>query len=319
MAIELKKGALQVLEQTGVIGKFASEVNHRLPRLISIEDLTQQFTSRFIDLTKQGMVPEIVVGHFTHLDPIAASDFCYLLIKLAQDAGIGENLKGFAVTLASSAPNGKQSQFIEGVYSQMEAYTNTRCVELVPVTREKDVERYGMSQSIGEKRPLVAKLRQRGMGSMILAGGSVEPGRHQKGASGDDIKGLQEITDMNILNLFDSMERSGRHLKQYPYFLPLSIDKTYRVFSSDSLLPTPEGVISFYDIPSKILGLVGFERVRIRMVPATPLTVEDMARSLGSDWRNHPKEATDFIMTVIARNLPPNARGYYDQFVKETP
>lgn len=303
----------------GLVDLFVDDVYKRLPKIIRIPEFSPEFTAKFLDLTKHSMVPEIVVGHFSHLDHIVVSDFCRKLMSLSESAGLKGNLTGFVETLASSVLGGQQSKFLEAAYSKMVAYAKERGLEFVPVTRDADVERYNMSKTLSELRPLVSRLRQKGMGALIPPGGSVQPGRHPKGASGDQIYGLQEITDTSILDLYDIMKSSGKRSDppQQPYFLPLAINRTYRVLSSDSLLPTPEGAISLYDLPSRILSYFGFQRMMIYITPGMPLTEEDMQNNLGSTWRDHPKESVDFIMAQVAKELPPNARGYYGSFVQD--
>lgn len=300
--------SMEIGIRTGLLERFADSVVQRLPQAVQVQ-LDPEFATRFIDLTREGMVPLGVAGHFSHLDHVVMSHLCHELISLAQNANLGDNMRGFVETLALSVPNGKQSVFMKGVYAKMESYAKKRGLEFVPITRKVDVSRYEMVKTVSETRPLVVKLRQEGIGVLMPAGGSVQPGRHPRGASGDNIYGLQEVTDTNIIDLYDLMVKSGKHTKQEPYFLPIAPDKTYRYFSSDSLLPTPEGLISLFGTPAG--------RIMITLTTGMPWTAEDMAKKLGSDWRNHPKEATDFLMTEVARNLPPNARGYYGKFVQE--
>lgn len=308
---KLVKTALSGLGRNGYLNWFCNQVDMRLPGLISIEGITPEFTSRFIELTRQRFVPELYIGHFSHLDPVVASKLCQRLTGMAAESGLGENLKGFVVTLARSVPEGQQSDFMRMMYRKMEAFVNQRGVEFVPVTRRQDVERYNLSQGYSEKRPLVAKLRQRGIGALILSGGSVQPGRHPKGASRDQIYGLQEVKGTELLEVFNVMERLGRRIDQKTYFLPAAVSGTYRLFSSDSLLPTPEGLISLYDRLSRLLELFGFQRMSIVIKPGMPLTNEDMVGHLGSNWRNNPREATFFLMQQAAQLNLPHERGFY--------
>lgn len=312
MAVEFKK-VFNKLVEVGIFDRFAEEVHKKLPRLIRIQDLTPEFTARFIGLTSQGFVPLIFGGHFDHIDPVVESHFCQYLIDLAEEANLGKNLKGFVATLARSVPGGQQSHFMQVMYPHMEAYAKERKVEFIPITREQDVEMFGMKLGLSEKRPLISKLRQKGMGGLILPGGSVQPGRHPKGASGDQIFGLQEIKGYELLTLFDFMERSGRHFRQQPYFLPIGVSRTYRLFSSDSKLPTPEGLISLYDRLSYWLGIFGFKRIYVDIRVGMPITGEDMKNNLGSDWMNNPQESTFFLMKNAAQFNLPHERGFYNE------
>ena len=315
-----RKESINKLVEIGVFDRFAEQVHQRLPGQVRIQGETAEFTSRFINLTAQGFVPLIFGGHFNHLDPVVESHFCQHLVDLAEEVGLGENLKGFVATLARSVSEGQQSDFMQVMYPHMEAYANKRKVEFFPITREKDTEMYGMKLGINEKRPLVSRLRQKGMGGLILPGGSVQPGRHPKGASGDQIFGLQEVESTELPELFDFMERSGRLIHQQPYFLPIGVSRTYRLFSSDSKLPTPEGLISLYDGISQLSGIFGFKRMYVDIRPGMPLTEEDMTDNLGSDWMSNPKETTFFLMKQAAQLNLPHERGFYgeqDRVVEE--
>lgn len=305
MAVEsgLAREVLVRLREAGVMDRLGQAVNHRLPRLIKISGITPEFSSRFRELTGQGMVPLVVAGHFAHVDAVVISDLCFTLQELASEAGLQENLRGFAMTLARSVPEGHQSVFMQSIYSRMEEYARARNVEFIPVTRERDQERYGMRGSLNEKRPLVSKFRQKGIGGVMFAGGSVQPGRHPNG-NHDEIYGLQEVEDTDLPSLFDLMERSGRHIVQKPYILPVGIDGTYRLQNSDSLFPTLEGVVSLYDIPSYLLGLVGFQRVNVEINVGMPMTDEI--------WRERPQDLNSLVMQRVARLLPPHTRGFYN-------
>jgi hypothetical protein len=82
------------------------------------------------------------------------------------------------------------------------------------------------------------------------------------------------------------------------------------MLSSDSLLPTPEGIFSLY------AGFFGIQPLPINISIGMPKTSEDMQSSLGSNWKKSPLEVNTVLMAEIARLLPPHARGFYGQHVK---
>lgn len=331
----VKRGAFDAsvvaLGTVGVLDVFANAVSDRLPRLVRVEGITPEFTNKFLNLTREHMVPEGVMGHFTHLDHVVVSHLCQNLLDLAEQNGLRDNLNRFAITLALSVRNGKQSAFMQRMYPKMEAYVNARGLDFITFTREKDVKVFGMVKGkSSELRGLANRLNQPGAGIIVPAGGSVQPGRHPEGAKEDEVFGLQRIDvtkdkdDIDpskgngILKIFDKMQLRYRTLGQRPYILPISINRTWRVFCSDSLLPTPEGLISLSNRASELLIPRGFERMEIIIVVGDPIREEDFVSKLGTDWKKHPQEATDLIMIEVARNLRrAEARGYYGQFIKE--
>lgn len=303
------------LEKTGVLDRFAQDVRVALPGMINIHGLTAQFASQFLDLTREGYVPEVYIGHFNHLDPLVVSNACYQLIQIAQNENLAKNLNGFAVTIAKSIKEGRQSPLLKALYPHLEAYAMERGVEFVEYTRKAD-RRYKMEPTIADVRPLAEKLRKKGMGAILLTGGKVQPGRHPKGEKGDHIYGLQEITDRNLVDLYRLMERLGREKHQRPYFLSMIVDKTYRAFSSDTLLPTLEVLVSIYgDRFPGIVERLNLQAVDVDVTLGEINTEADMANKLGSKWRENPKEVNRLLMTDVARRLPPHARGFYGQFV----
>jgi hypothetical protein len=306
--------AIYVLENVNAIDGIGNMLAERLPKIVRIEEYQSGFTPRFLDLTRQGMVPQMVIGHFNHLDPLFASDLGKSFIDLADVHDLSRNLNGFAATLAASVPGGQQGRIFEAFYDTAKSYAAKRGVDFFAVTRQKDKDEFGMKLDRAEMKKFIEKLKQKGSGAILLPGGTVQPGRHPEGAKGDDIFGLQRVAGSDILDVYSLMEKHGRRVNQEPYFLPVGIDQTYRVFSCDSSMLTPEGIVSLFDGASKMaegLGIFGFKRIFVNIRAGMPITAEDMKNRLGSDWKNNPQEVNDLLMGEIAILLPANARGYY--------
>jgi hypothetical protein len=314
----IEKDVLIVLKRTDFFRKLGDLVEGNLPGIVEVERFSPELRTRIVELTSQGMVPEAVVGHFNHLDPVVAPHACMRLVRLAEENGLGANLNRFVVTVAKSVPGGQQSSLLKEMYTPMAKYAKARGVDFFPITRDKDAKFFGMPKDKEEIDSLMSMLREKGRGMIILAGGSVQPGRHPKGKSGDNIFGLQKIENRDIISAYVAMLRAGRDLDQQPYFLPIAIDKTYRMISSDSLMPTPEGLISLSDSLSGFLGCFGFKRVHITIRVGMPLTQDYFVSRLGPRWRHRPQEVNDILIREIAVLLPPNARGEYSD-VKEKP
>lgn len=321
-------GLFNGLEAIGAVDKFGDLVNERVPGIINVQWIIPGSKEKFIKLTEEGFIPLGFAGHFVWYDAVLASEVCSTLQLLAQRQGLGDNIRGFALTLARSVAEGQQSRFMKAIYPKMEEFANARNVEFIPITRKKD-GKYGMLTGLNleEKRPLVSMFRQRGIGGMIFPGGSVEPGRHPKDGTRDDINGLQEITDSDLWDVFELMERLGqRHTGQEPYFLPMGINRGYRLQSPESKLPTPEGVVSLFDGLSDVLQKsVGFRRVIADINIGMPQTLNDIIVALGSEWEGRVRNRKNtsewdkailklntYLMKQVADLLEePQARGFY--------
>lgn len=319
-------GAIIQLDKIGVIDKFGDDVKAALPRAVSVHGITEEFKASFLSLISQGFLPEGYFGHFTHLDHVVLSEGFNVLIEMAKDAGYSDKLRRFGITLATSVRGGQQSQFLRAIYSKMESYVNERNTDFLEITRaDKDVERYGMKSKISEKRALLYVLRQEDVGIAIPAGDSVEPGRHPKGATGDRINGLQQIKDTDLVDLYVTMERY-----RPTFFQPMAVIGTWRFFSSDSLLPTPEALAYFYqgrqlsiawlfelDLNRAFSFLAISPDISIDIIFGMPIPPEEIVSNLGSNWRKDPQDVNLFLMTRQASLLPDYAKGYYRPFVQK--
>lgn len=321
-------GLFNGLEAIGAVDKFGDLVNERVPGLINVQWIIPGSKEKFIKLTEEGFIPLGFAGHFVWYDAVLASEACSKLQLLAQNQGLGDNLRGFALTLARSVVEGQQSRFMRAIYPKMEEFANARNVEFIPITRKKD-GKYGMVTGLNleEKRPLVTMFRQRGIGGMIFPGGSVEPGRHPKDGTWDEINGLQEITDSDLWDVFEIMESLGqRHTGQTPYFLPMGINRSYRLQSPESKLPTPEGVASLFDGLSGVLQKrVGFRRVIADINIGMPQPLNHIGEALGNGWEGRVRnrknseewekailELNAYLMRQAAALIEdPKARGFY--------
>lgn len=321
---QLKKqfftSSVQALQGVGVIDNLGEHIHANLPGRVAVSGITEAFKEKFLKLTAEGYVPEVYFGHFTHLDHIVLSEGLDDLVKLAASAGYKDKLQRFAITLATSVRGGQQSPFMKAVYPMMESYVKARSVDFIAITRaDKDVTRYGMKPKISEKRPLIAALRQGNVGMAIPAGDSVEPGRHPKGKIGDNIKGLQEVTGSDLVDVYMTIERH-----RPAYFLPTAVSNTWLYFNSDRLLPTPEALAAFYCTTNlagvdlaKVIDRLGIRHdIAINITFGMPITQEQIVSQLGSEWRKNPAELNSFLMIEQASLLPEHARGYYADLVR---
>lgn len=318
--------AVWPLEKTGVLDRFGDDAAAQLPRAVSVSGITDEFKSAFLSLIADSWRMEGVFGHFTHFDHIVLSHGCEALVQLAAQEGYANRLNRIAITLASTVGGGQQSAFMRVMYPKTVSYADERSTTFFAVTRKEDVETYKLKPSVNEKRPLIALLKKGETGIILPAGGSVEPGRHFKDKTGRHIKGLQRVTDTDLISMNKAMEKYGK-----VFYLPIAVINTWKFFDSDWLLPTLQCLAFFYydrhiNIGNRFVidfakvfdrfGISPDIRIDIKFgMPITPVILEE---NLGSDWRSKPQEVNDYIMTEIARlHSDPYARGYYGQSVQE--
>lgn len=302
---------MPVLSKTGLLDRFGRRLDERFPEMITLQTYSPQIRDRILELTNRNMVPEMVVGHFGHSDPLVVAEMCEELVQLTENCDYP--IRRFVTTLASSVPGGQQSSLMSVLYGHAQAYAANRHVELVPVTRTVDVSRYKMASSVSEKKPLLATLAEdgEGVGAIIMAGGSVQPGRKLTGGAKGKINGLLDIGKIDHITAMNRiLHVSGRKDGREPYILPVGVDKTHRFFSPDYLLPTPEGIASVYDLAGKVLRLFGVRMLSMDVRIGMPITSEQMQQELGTGWRKRPAEVNSIVMREIARLVPRTSRGY---------
>lgn len=312
------RGVVDQLGRIGVLDKFGSNVRQNFQDVVRVQGLTPEFTSRFIDLTAQGSVPLMYAGHFIHIDANFMAEGFHALQGLAQNSGLGENLTSAVITIAKSVSNGRQDRFMQRMFPYMEGHANDRNVIFVEVTREKDVEKYGMDKKTSEARPLVAKLRQRGTAAIVFPYGSIEAGRTKESGHRGEINGLMRLVDpkdgepkTDLFEMYQAMESLGRRTKQTPYFLPVGLSRSYKVQNPDNYLPTLEAILSLYDKPSRILRFFGLKRLIVDVTFGMPITAEMLEKRFSSSWKEHFDEVNDFLMEQVAQLVIPSERGEY--------
>lgn len=236
---------------------------------------------RILQLTSRCEVPVLVSNHQSHFDAVVLALMADKILSSHRHA-----LKGFYLPYAVSVTTGDQGKNINTFFHLTNDWFEQRRVFPIPVTRNKDAEKYGI------KNPNIKSLRdimrssKNGFGVAIPPEGSVEGGRK-------DLTG--EIHGMI------PPQEGGIELLMQPgvFFVPLSIHGTYRIFDPNSKFPTKEAVLSVLS-DTFLSHAKTLATVRV----GNPISSDEFPTDGESS-------ATDFLMRQIARNLPPEAQGIY--------
>lgn len=304
--------AFHQIARTGVIDKFGEQVLERLRRLNRVNWSTPEARSTFIAYTREGLIPMMYAGHFVHLEAALATDGFAEMRNVAAEIGLEENLQRAIVTVAASVPNGKQDAFMAKMYPYLERYAQKNNATLVEVVRRKDVDTFGMVPKVHVLR---TSLKPKGTAAVVFPYGGIQAGRHKVGGGKDEINGLLELYDPRdgtpIEDLYDMYKMMTIAQKREPYFQPFGISKAYELQDPDSYRPTPEGVISLYDLASSILRPFGFRRAIVTTRLGKGITGEDMAKKVGTDWKENIVDSNTYLMEEAAKLVEPNERGHY--------
>lgn len=275
---------------------FAGRVIDNLVELQSNKDVDR----RIQQLIAEGRIPIVYANHQGHFDGVAIPKISSYLRGLT-------GLQGLAVIFAKSMITGHQSEELKSAFDLLIGGGRQSGVEPVPVTREKDQIIYGLSrlQIAAELRPLIRSLR-RGFGMAIFPEGSVQGGCHPKGAGIEDIYGMQEIDNDNLIDFFQLVSKIGKGKK--PFFMPVGLHGSFRIMQKEGGKPklTPSGVLSLI---AAATGLPFGLRIQANLL--MPFTREEIAADLGMHWMLDSTALNRYAMERIAVGVPDRARGVY--------
>lgn len=297
-------------------------------RLNSVVDLkvVPGFDSQFKDAVKNAD-PYVIYTHEAQADGAAAAVVTEYLVQLAGETERVPRLRGFVMGAARSMADGRQGWKLWLMYHGFNLLVSAKGVKAYPYTREQDKIEYGMRRDqttlMSEHRPMLKKMRK-GYPPSILASGSVEAGRHDKGCDPEDIHGLQRLTGNEILTLARQqwIVNRGREI----FLVIVGLHGGFRLQSPnrDKRYPTKEGLATFFGIPERFIPHVKME-ANVGVI----IRGRQMTERFGRDWmradkdRNGPggervQRINDFIMENAALLIPPHARGFYS-YVTEQP
>lgn len=297
------------------IGKFGETVKERFPRFATVKEPSSYFKDQFLKLLEDGGVPIGIAFHFSHIDGLVVAEASQYILNVAQETGLSSSLPRFMIPVAASMESGAQGPFIQYVYPHMKAYAAERGLVYVPTVREKDETDYGMKATRAQIIYYQNTLRENS-GVILLPEATVDAGRHVNWWFNDNVKGVKKLQDDSILRLCMDTERYS-HRK--PFFFFIIYQGTHHLYSPDSKLPTPEGLIGLSDLATRLLERVGYERPSIGISYEGIVTREDLELGDYSELKKVKGEDRKVLITRINEHLmrkgvvllDPEYRGFY--------
>lgn len=285
------------------------------------------FNEEFIEQVKEAD-PIVVFTHQTHADGILASVVSAHLLDLIRESGREPQIRGFALTVASSLVKGRQSRVLQGFYYPISYLMSKKGLKTISYTRKADEDAYGMSRdgNQGEIGVLKQALQHR-YKLAVFAEGTVQAGRHRPGDNPENIFGMQEVKSAVLINIarLTKEESGGKPI----FFATVGLHGGFRIQSpnKEKLGPTKEGLATLFGVPERLIPHVTGEATVGGIIPESVL-----AARFGTNWiekgrdKNGKSNGTDrelvgavsrFIMEDAARFVPPHARGFYALAAKE--
>lgn len=289
---------------SGVVNFFAGRAIDRLVTLKS--DVAVE--GRFQQLVADGGVPFVYANHQGHPDAMAVAIITKHLKDLTVQPDGKYLVRGLAAILAKSMVSGHQSEELTSTYKLLVGACRQRGVVPVPVTRKEDRKRYGMSRSgiASEMLPLIRSLHD-GYGMIFFPEGSVQGGRHPRGANREDIYGMQEPSNNNLIDFFQLI---GRITSRRPFFMPVGLHGSFQIMQSeegDKPQLTPRGK---WSLIAAALGIpIGVLNIKANLL--MPFTEEEIIQDLDSDWLKDGPVFNRYAMRRLLPGIPSVARGVY--------
>lgn len=305
----------------GAIGKFGEVVRDRFSRFATVKEPSSCFKDQFLECLSDGGVPIGIAFHFSHVDGLVLAEASQPLLELVREAGLTSFLPRFMIPVAASMESGDQGVFLKNIYPHMKAYAAERGLIHIPIVREKDEKEYRMKATRAQIIDYQNALRENS-GVILLPEASVDAGRHVNWWFNDYIKGVTELQDDSILRLCMDSER---YSQRKPFFFFIIYRGTHHLYSPDSKLPTPEGLIGLSDWTSHLLETIGYVPPLVEVSYEGIVGREELALGNYSDLKRVKGEDRKALVTRIngclmrrgVALLDPKYRGFYGSVQKQ--
>lgn len=224
---------------------------------------------------ESGKIPLIVSNHQSHADGLILA---MITDKIKNSSP--EKINGFYLPVAASMVSGDQNLNLKKIVDSLEESCRQKSLFMIPVTRPKDVEKYGIkNQNRGSLKKILTS-HKNGFGLIFLPEGSVQAGRTNKDGN---IFGMIKPEENNS---FDNIIR--KYLKNNIDFciIPVAINGTHQLCNPDSYQITT--------IPTSKISATISENIFTK-----------------TDFENKETKPSDFIMPLISKMLPIESQGVY--------
>lgn len=304
-----------VIHKTGLIHAFGETVRERFPTFVRVNPPSLAFRDKFLELLRGG-IPLGLGPHGSHVEGLVIADGINELVSIAQRSGYGDLLPGFIIPVAASMESGHQGPFLKGIYPHMRAYAADRKLRYISTVREKDKKIYGMTPRRDDKKQFNDEMG-RGVGVMALPEASVQAGRHPRwywpfGV----VNGMQEVRSEDLFNLYKDAKIHGRG--EHPFFVLMVYRGAHHLYSADSKLPTPEGLLGLWDRGTEFMARFGYERPIIDLsfvdvVSDCDLGIADLdlRHVKGEDKVKVVRHINTYLMRKLAMSMEEQYRGFY--------
>lgn len=321
-----------------VVNFFAGRIINNLVTINSYKAIDE----RIQELVEEGDIPIGYADHEGHGDGIAIAKVSGYLRDLTAEPRSRFHLprwlhprpryciKGLAIILAKSMVTGDQSEELKDSYDLLVDAGRKKGLEPVPVTREEDQKRYGMTreQIVAELSPLREYLLA-GYGMAFLPEGSIQGGRHPKEKDIEEIYGMQEIKNNNLMTFYRLVKHAAHKRVPKkdgrPFYMPMGIYGSFRIMQSTEI-PGDKPKLTRrgkWSLVAAALGIpFGVAKIEVQLL--MPFTEDEIAEDLGPDWtvsdrqwRDNPEarrkvEAFNrYAMEKVLPGIPQKAWGFY--------
>jgi 1-acyl-sn-glycerol-3-phosphate acyltransferase len=281
-----------LIQLRGMLEKNQEMVFGRIKSLFQISDQNNNI-DKFVELINAGFVPVIYANHQSHADGVIIS---IVIEKLRQKLPDGK-LNGFLCPVAASMASGDQHNIVQGATFLFEPIFKKLGFIYVPIIREDDRRKYGMSGSNTNSIEKLLHAPANNYGMAVFPEGTVQGGRLMDSGK---IFGMQEVEGGGIfLRCVKFWQTQGRK----SVLLPVGIVNSYKTFNPDN-----------YDLPKAMIEMLAGNSEVVKLVDAAvgePKTVDDLSTELENELDAKSKEHIDLLMKKIAKLLPNEAKGYY--------
>lgn len=284
----------------GIKDRIGEYIVSRVESLAKIQHPSQGFADEIYQLLSEGHRPIIISNHQSHADGFIMRKVVRILREISAGQGGQPRLEGCVMPVASSMVSGHQNKVLQLVYHLTRGAMLRKGIICMPYTRPADEVKYGLRQNFGEVKRMRRVINNNPvLGLVDFPEARVEGGRCIEGGWPDQIKGMIELEDNALVDPYRMLNGAKE-----PFFLPVGIDGSHRIFSPDTYAPkTWQAYLTF-------LG-AGLHLASVRI--GSPITTQELRSNLGSNWLTAGGKLNRFVMGRVANLVSESARGVYKE------